>query len=71
MQTPDIEYDRDERTNFVRVPLDDATFAWLLEIAEMSHAAPADVVSAMLGDIRRDDQDAHVFADHAMAPALN
>lgn len=50
------------------VELDDATLAWLIEVADMHHAEPAVIAASILRDIRQDDQDAHL--QETMKPAL-
>lgn len=61
----DPRYDSDEQETVFRVPLDDATTAWLLEVAEACHAEPRRVIAAILRDVRLDDEAAHLFEPRA------
>lgn len=49
----------DEDYVIFRVPIDEATVAWLLEIAEERGCEPRFIASAILRDVREDDQAAH------------
>jgi hypothetical protein len=53
-------YDRDEEVTYLRVPLDDATFAWVIELAESCHVEPSLVISSILRDVRVDDETEHL-----------
>jgi hypothetical protein len=53
-------YDRDDQVTFIQVPLDDATFAWVIELAELCHVEPRLVIAAILRDVRVDDQTEHM-----------
>ena len=56
----DAFYDGNEQVTHVRVPLDDATFAWVVELAESCHVEPRLVIAAILRDVRLDDETAHL-----------
>jgi hypothetical protein len=56
-----MRYHRDPDGYIVlRVPIDDATAAWLVEVADMSHLPPERIAAAVLRDVREDDQAAHL-----------
>ncbi len=52
-------YDPDEQVTVIEVPLDDPTFAWVIELAELCHADVRLVIASILRDIRADDEAAH------------
>ena len=69
----DAEYDDEGQVTHLRIPLDDRTFAWLVELAESCHVEPALVAAAILRDVRLDDENEHLCepAPRAGAVSLN
>lgn len=49
----------DEEVVEFSVALDLKTVAWLMQVCEGAHAPPSAVLSAMIRDIREDDEIAH------------
>jgi hypothetical protein len=58
-------YDRIRGVTYLRIPVDDATAAWLAEVAESCHGEMEMIAAAILRDVKDDDELAHL---HELAP---
>lgn len=58
-----------EDVTLITIPVDAETLRRLVRIADMSHAAPKAVAAALLHDVLKDDEDAHLL--ELMPPAGN
>ena len=56
----DARYVAEDGVTYLKVPLDDATFAWLVELSEHCHVEPRLLVAAILRDVKNDDETAHL-----------
>lgn len=53
--------------NPFRVILDDVTTARLVELADMCHAQPSEIIAAIVRDVLEDDARAHEIAPESVA----
>lgn len=51
----------------ITIPVDGDTLRRLMQIADMSHAAPKSVAASILRDVLKDDEEAHLL--ELMPPA--
>lgn len=55
----------------LHVPLDDETVARLMNVADMSHAAPEVVAASIIHDVLYDDEQAHASEPDSNVVSLN
>lgn len=56
---------------FFFVPVDDATVARLMTVADETHNDPATIIALILHDVLKDDEDAHLMTDPDRPEPLN
>ena len=56
---------------FFRVPVDDATVARLMTVADEAHSDPATIIASILHDVLKDDEDAHMLTAPDRPGSLN
>ena len=56
---------------FFRVPVDDATVARLMTVADETHNDPATIIASILHDVLKDDEDAYLLTDPDRPEPLN
>lgn len=65
---PFARAEEDGGTVFFRVPIDDATVARLMTVADEAHADPATIIAAIVRDVLEDDELTHAAATEPPAP---
>jgi len=68
---PFAKAEEEDGVVFFRVPVDEATVARLMTVADETHNDPAMIIASILHDVLKDDEDAHLMAAPDRPEPLN